>query len=786
MKLKNKILLPIIVILSFSYIILEYYKIERYKNEQLEQLSKENEKSFEVILRFQENTLSTIATTLVNHSKTIEAYEKNDPQIIRNEFLELWKNFRHRNIVSELHFFKPPAISFVSFSGFSTKEIDVSNIRKDLVFVTSSCSQSNHIMSCRKYVGLRTVHPIINKSGETVGGLSVGQNMENIPEILKDIKQKESFIIYKKSALKTLKKEKYEEIFNRGFEIDGNIFLNDLQWLKKGDLTKIDLTKKSQFITINEKTYIVNILNITDFSEDEIGYIAVLNDFTAEYQLFVSEIFKKFIFIVFLWIVIYFFLNRNIKTMIKKITTLSQFIERLQKRDFEVLKSSELKYIKTSKNELDTLSINAYKMGISLKDLYENQQGVIEDSVAELKKMIYVDSLTDLPNRKALEKKIIEYKHPLAVVIVDVDNFSQVNNFFGTITGDVILKEVSKHLQKISINWQTSIYRIGSDEFAIIYYDEAQNLESFIANILSNASGVKIHHLPNDLELEVDLSAGISKGGSASVENSDMALHKAKDKKIPFYIYDKEILSLKDEQEKNLHLLSTIKNGILKDKFTVFFQPIFNAKREIVKYETLVRLFDGKVYLTPYHFLPYAKKTKFYFEITKIVITKSMESFKNSDSKFSINLSADDITNKDINQFIERSLSTFHKPENITFEILESEQIEDLEAIKDFIKRVRKYGVKIAIDDFGSGYSNFSYLLQIQPDILKLDGSLIKGIASDESSYLITKLIVEFAHKSGFTVIAEFVDSEIILQKGIELGIDSFQGFHLAKPSKDI
>ncbi|EJF06517.1 EAL domain-containing protein, partial [Thiovulum sp. ES] len=200
----------------------------------------------------------------------------------------------------------------------------------------------------------------------------------------------------------------------------------------------------------------------------------------------------------------------------------------------------------------------------------------------------------------------------------------------------------------------------------------------------------------------------------------------------------------------------------------------------------LVRLFDGKKYLTPFHFLPYAKKTKYYFEITKVVITKSFQTFRNTNSKFSINLSVDDITNREVTDFIENAIKNFPRPENITFELLESEQIENFDEIKNFIEHVRKYGVKIAIDDFGSGYSNFSYLVQLKPDILKLDGSLIKGIASDESSYLITKLIVEFAHKSGFTVIAEFVDSEEILNKGIELGIDSFQGFYLAKPSKDV
>ena len=184
--------------------------------------------------------------------------------------------------------------------------------------------------------------------------------------------------------------------------------------------------------------------------------------------------------------------------------------------------------------------------------------------------------------------------------------------------------------------------------------------------------------------------------------------------------------------------------------------------------------------------MQYAKNTKYYFDITKVVIEESFKNFRDLDVSFSINLSADDILNHDISQYIEENLSNFPKPSNITFEILESEQIEQFEPILEFIRKVRKYGVKIAIDDFGSCYSNFSYLLQIRPDYLKIDGSIIKKIATDENALLVAKTIVQFAKLSNFKVIAEFVDSEEVFKQGREIGVDMFQGYYLGMPLQNL
>jgi len=118
----------------------------------------------------------------------------------------------------------------------------------------------------------------------------------------------------------------------------------------------------------------------------------------------------------------------------------------------------------------------------------------------------------------------------------------------------------------------------------------------------------------------------------------------------------------------------------------------------------------------------------------------------------------------------------------ITFEILESENVHDYEQVIDFIQKVRSLGCRIALDDFGSGYSNFSYLLQIKPDFLKIDGSLIRNITKDSNARIITSSIHNFAHRLGIQTIAEFVHSREVFDLLMEIGIDQFQGFYLGKP----
>jgi EAL domain-containing protein (putative c-di-GMP-specific phosphodiesterase class I) len=239
----------------------------------------------------------------------------------------------------------------------------------------------------------------------------------------------------------------------------------------------------------------------------------------------------------------------------------------------------------------------------------------------------------------------------------------------------------------------------------------------------------------------------------------------------------------------NMEWIKRIKEAIEEDRIVCYYQPIFNnATQQINKYESLVRIIDrdGQP-ISPFFFLEIAKKAKLYEQISKIIIDKTLETFKKvPDMEFSLNLTVDDILSEKITNYIYQRLESYPNPSRVVFEITESQEVSDYKIINKFIKYVKQYNVKIAIDDFGSGYANFEHILNIDADYIKIDGSLIKNIDTDKNAYIITEAIINFSKKLGRKTIAEFIHNKAIFNIVKELGADYSQGFYLGVPAKYI
>ena len=231
--------------------------------------------------------------------------------------------------------------------------------------------------------------------------------------------------------------------------------------------------------------------------------------------------------------------------------------------------------------------------------------------------------------------------------------------------------------------------------------------------------------------------------------------------------------------------IAMIKKAIIDNKIISFFQPIINNRTgQVEKYESLVRIIDDdNEVLVPSFFLDTVKKGEYYHQITNIIIENSFKQLRACDKEISINLSVFDIEEERTIQNI-LDLLVKHKvyAHRIIFELLEDASIKDLSKMKEFIYNVRAYGVQIAIDDFGAGYSNFERILDCRPDILKIDGSLIKNIDTDQQSRDIVESIHTFASKHQIKTVAEYVSNEKIQQIVFEIGIDYSQGFYFGKP----
>jgi len=167
------------------------------------------------------------------------------------------------------------------------------------------------------------------------------------------------------------------------------------------------------------------------------------------------------------------------------------------------------------------------------------------------------------------------------------------------------------------------------------------------------------------------------------------------------------------------------------------------------------------------------------------MLSKSFEAFKNTDNEFSVNITIEDILNNNIKEYIIMMLEKYNIGSRVVFEIVESESIENFKEVLYFIKNIKSYGCKIAIDDFGTGYSNFEYLVKLEADYIKIDGSLIKEIDTNITSQIVVKNIVNFAKDLKMKTIAEFVENEFIFKKVKELGVDYSQGYYFSEPKRD-
>jgi len=239
------------------------------------------------------------------------------------------------------------------------------------------------------------------------------------------------------------------------------------------------------------------------------------------------------------------------------------------------------------------------------------------------------------------------------------------------------------------------------------------------------------------------------------------------------------------EAKKNLDVMKMVKKALDDYKILSYFQPIVNNKtQQVEKYESLVRLIDedGSV-VSPYEFLGVSKRGSYYNKITTRVLENSFEILKTIRTELSINLSTLDIEKNDTRELIYSLLETNKKDCNrLVFELLEDERVKDFATIKTFIQKVKSMGVSIAIDDFGAGYSNFERLLEFEPDLLKIDGSLIKNIITDKYSQNIVETIVAFAKRQNIKTIAEYVENQDIFDYLNNLGVDYSQGYYFGKP----
>ena len=420
------------------------------------------------------------------------------------------------------------------------------------------------------------------------------------------------------------------------------------------------------------------------------------------------------------------------------------------------------------------LLLNAQRENIRLKKL----QKKLEYSANH-------DSLTGLLNRNSFNRTIInkEYKSPL-FLLININGFKHVNDIYGSDVGDYILQETSQLIQlSIFKNFRPSYYRLGGDDFGLLLEGVSKKKALGYAEALS----LSIKHftfLDSDIELNISVTIAIN-DIPPYLENADMVLkHSKKDKSKTVVSFSKE-LQLREQIQNNISVIQELYRAIDEDRIVPYFQPIIEfSTGTIVKYEALVRQQSrtGKI-IPPHEFLPLAEQTPLYRELTRIMIEKVFKTFEDAPYRFSINLSMRDLLDNELMSMLEEQLiANPEKAKRLEIELLESENLFDIQATEHFITLLKSYGCRIAIDDFGTGYSNFSYLAKLSIDTLKIDGSLISKILTEDKYLKTIETIVHYAQTLGVETVAEFVETKEIALKLREIGVTYGQGYYFDRP----
>lgn len=413
------------------------------------------------------------------------------------------------------------------------------------------------------------------------------------------------------------------------------------------------------------------------------------------------------------------------------------------------------------------------------------------------------DVLTGLVNRREFEKRLsraikssAESANHHVLCFLDLDQFKVVNDSAGHRAGDELLKQISQIIQE-NIRGRDTLARIGGDEFGVILENCPIEKAISIAELLIFELGSYRFVWQDDI-FTVGLSIGIApiteniNTSEHLLSRADLACYTAKEQgRNRCYVYDDSNNKPAQKYSEVLRAAG-LTNALEKDQFRLFCQPIYlirNGERRISSYEILVRLVgdDGEL-IAPGSFIPAAERYGLMVGVDRWVIKNALKQFsertsENEDTCIAINLSGNSLNDKGLLEYVEQQFTQFSvDPGRICFEITETAAVHNINRAIEFIKALKKKGCSFSLDDFGSGLSSFSYLQQLPIDYLKIDGSFVRDIATNAVDRAMVVAINEIGHTMGIDIIAEYAESEAVIDELKLIGVDYAQGFALQKP----
>jgi diguanylate cyclase (GGDEF)-like protein len=434
-----------------------------------------------------------------------------------------------------------------------------------------------------------------------------------------------------------------------------------------------------------------------------------------------------------------------------------------------------------------------------LAKAFQNMQQDIASRESRIMDLAYRDALTSLPNRELfaelLAKAIADAAEtgmPVAVLLMDLDHFKYVNDTLGHPIGDLLLRETAARLQSIGTDEVDIVARLGGDEFALLLPGrgaaDAQRFAEAILQALELPMTLQGHVV--DVRASIGIAVFPEHGGESPtlLRRADIAMYAAKRHNCGVAIWDQA----EDKHSSDrLSLLSDLRKAVDNDELTLAYQPkiaLRGAGGELHA-EALVRWrHPTRGLVAPIEFIPFAEQTGYIRAITQWVLAHAIAQcaewrFDGLSMNVSINLSARDLMDATLPDRVAALLQRHRcAAQWIALEITESAVLDDpAHAIRN-LERLHALGCKLAIDDYGTGYSSLAYLQRLPVHELKIDKSFVIGMAADASDALIVRSTIDLAHNMGLSVVAEGVEDDATLDRLRAMGCDMVQGYLLSRP----
>lgn len=400
------------------------------------------------------------------------------------------------------------------------------------------------------------------------------------------------------------------------------------------------------------------------------------------------------------------------------------------------------------------------------------------------------DVTTGLPNRAAYREAVREHSRPW-LFLINMDAIDSIRQFYGEPRAQAMLSEYAEFLGGL-LNTNglsgATLYYFGRGLFGILLDDESEELSREVAMQIGRDLQVRLvrHDVSKgDVQWQSDFTLAVSSDAEKLLEQGELGIAEAqRNREALVYAPDvaKDAYRL---MEQNLLWLARIRRAVAEDRFVPYYQPIVdNRTGAVVKYEALLRMLDedGAV-VSPGQFLLVAKNSKYYPDITRSVFDRAVREFEQRPDSVSVNLSVLDVENRATRNHIISTLRDFPEvARRLTLEIVEQEGLQHYDQVKEFVREVKELGGTIALDDFGSGYSNFVRIIDLDVDYVKIDGSIISRISTEKAMENLVLGVKSFVSTNSIRLIAEFVETAETLDRLKSMGVEYSQGYYLGRP----